>query len=160
VNSGETVKDAAGAMREAHVTEAVVMGSAGVTGIVTERDIIYKVVAAGLDPHTVKVREIMSSPVEVIENTAHAGDAIAKMSRLGIRRLGVCKNGKFMGLVTQMNLASGKLTTTAPLPELAKPGGLVCPYCGASAKDVRDLSKHIDHAHLGLGLLEGDVSKW
>jgi CBS domain-containing protein len=160
LNSNDTVKEAAGAMRSLGVTEAVVMGGEGVTGIVTERDIIYKVVAAGKDPQVMRVREIMNSPVEVIEDTARAGDAIVKMSKLRIRRLGVVKNGRFMGLVTQMNLASGNIATSAPLPELATPSGLMCPYCGASAKDAKDLSKHIDRAHLGLGLLEGDASKW
>ncbi len=35
-----------------------------------------------------------------------------------------------------------------------------CPYCGATMKDQKELSKHIDQVHLGLGLLEGDKSKW
>ncbi|MEM0444813.1 MAG: hypothetical protein QXW60_03575 [Nitrososphaerota archaeon] len=35
-----------------------------------------------------------------------------------------------------------------------------CPYCNALFETPRDLSKHINQAHIGKGLLEGDRSKW
>lgn len=160
VSMGDAVATAAREMREAGATEAVVMGDHGLIGIVTERDILYKVVAEGLDPRSTKVSAVMSAPVETIEDNSKVGDAIARMSKLGIRRLAVTKKGKFVGIVTQKNLASGRLGHDVPLPELAEPGGTTCPYCGAPAKDNRDLSKHIDRVHLGLGLLEGNLSKW
>lgn len=160
VARGDSVTEAAQSMKKSGVTEAVVLEDEAVTGIVTERDILYKVVAAGLNPRRVRASEIMSSPVETIGTKATVGDAIAKMSSLGVRRLGVMSDGKFVGLLTQKNLASGTLATNAPLPELADPKRLHCPYCGAEAKDVRDLSTHIDQAHIGLGLLEGNLTKW
>ncbi len=160
VSMSDPIAAAAKGMRTAGATEAVVMGESGLIGMVTERDILYKVVAEGLDPKSTKVSAVMSAPVETVEDTAKVGDAIAKMSKFGIRRLAVTRNGKFIGIVTQKNLASGKLGQHIPLPELADPGGTRCPYCGAEAKDNKDLSKHIDRAHLGLGLLEGDLTKW
>jgi signal-transduction protein with cAMP-binding, CBS, and nucleotidyltransferase domain len=160
VPPGASVTEAARAMKELGATEAVVFEQEEVEGMVTERDILYKVVAVGLDPRQVKVMDVMNSPVETIGTGATVGDAIAKMSSLGMRRLGVESEGKFVGLVTQKNLASDKPATSAPLPELADPRSLQCPYCGARAKDVKDLSKHIDQAHVGLGLLEGDRTKW
>lgn len=160
VSMGDAVATAAKRMREARATEAVVVGDKGLIGIVTERDILYKVVAEGLDPQSTKVSVIMSAPVETIEHNAKVGEAIAKMSKFGIRRLAVTKGGKFVGIVTQKNLASGRPGHDVPLPELAEPAGATCPYCGAPAKDNKDLSEHIDRAHLGLGLLEGNLSKW
>lgn len=160
VSFDDAVTGAARAMRDARATEAVVMQDGGLVGVVTERDILYKVVAEGLDPASIKVRAIMSAPVQTVEESPRVGDAIAKMSRLGIRRLGVTRKGKFVGLVTQKNLAAGGLGRHVALPELAEPGGLKCPYCGASATDSRDLSKHIDQVHLGLGLLEGNLENW
>ncbi len=156
----DTVTAAAMAMREGRATEAVVADGGGLIGIITERDILYKVVAEGLDPARTTVRVVMSAPVETVEEASKVGDAIAKMSKLGVRRLGVTRSGKFVGLVTQKNIASGRLGTYVSLPELAKPGAMSCPYCGESVRDSKELSRHIDRVHLGLGLLEGNLRKW
>jgi len=160
VSVKQSVAEAAAAMREAGTTEAVVMEGKRLVGLVTERDILYKVVAKALDPKDTLIGTVMSAPVETIEETSKAGEAIAKMSRVGVSRLGVMKNGKFVGLVTQMSLTSGRLRRRVLLPELTEPGGLKCPYCGAFERDGKELSKHIDQDHLGLGLLEGNLSKW
>ena len=160
VSYDDPVTDAARVMQKAGATEAVVMRDDDPIGIVTERDILYKVVAAGLDPSATRVRDVMSAPVATVDSAAKVADAIAKMSKLGIRRLGVTRKGKLVGLVTQKAMVSGGLEQNVALPELASPDALVCPYCGATMDDRDELSRHIDHAHLGLGLLEGDLSKW
>jgi signal-transduction protein with cAMP-binding, CBS, and nucleotidyltransferase domain len=159
VASGDSVVMAAREMMKGGATEAVVANGAEKIGIVTERDILYKVVAEGLDPGTTDVGAIMSAPVETVEENAKAGDAIAKMSKLGIRRLGVTRRGRFVGLVTQKNLVSGRLRASVPLPELSEPGGVRCPYCGSSAKDSGELSRHIDRIHIRLSLLEGGINR-
>lgn len=156
----DTVADAARIMQKAGATEAVVMRDDGPIGIVTERDILYKVVAGGLDSSKVKVREVMSAPVATVDSDAKVVDAIAKMSKLGVRRLGVTKKGKVIGLITQKAMVSGELGQHIALPELAVPDVFTCPYCGATLKDRTELSKHIDHSHVGRGLLEGDHTKW
>ncbi len=160
VSINDTAVSAAAAMKRAGATEAVVMEDGGLVGIVTERDILYKVVAEGLDPSTTRLGAIMSTPVETVGSSTKVADVVARMAKLGVRRLGVTEKGKFVGLVTQKNLAAGRLGQNVPLPELAEPGALTCPYCGASAKGSKDLSKHIDQVHLGLGLLEGNLTKW
>ena len=160
VRFDDSVTGAANAMQKAGATEAVVMRDGGPIGIVTERDILYKVVAAGLDPANVRVREVMSAPVATVDLNEMVVDAITKMSKLGVRRLGVTKKGKLVGLITQRAMVSGELGQRVLLPELATPGAFVCPYCGATMSDRVELSRHIDHAHLGRGLLEGDLTKW
>ena len=82
------------------------------------------------------------------------------MSKLGLRRLAVTRKGQLVGLLTQKAIVSGPLGQHVALPELAKPKAFSCPYCGASMNSREELSKHIDQVHLGLGLLEGDRSKW
>lgn len=156
----DTAARAAQVMQQSGSTEAIVVKEGAPIGIVTERDILYKVVAGGKDASRVKVSEIMSSPVQTVEETSKVMDAIGKMSKLGLRRLGVTRKGKLVGLVTQKAMVSGTLHQNVPLPELAAPGELSCPYCGASMKDKEELSKHIDQVHLGLGLLEGNATKW
>jgi CBS domain-containing protein len=160
VGFDDQVTDAARVMQKAGATEALVMRGYDPIGIVTERDILYKVVAAGLDPSIIKVREVMSAPVATVDATAKVVDAIAKMSKLGIRRLGVTRNRKLVGLVTQKAMVSGGLEQNVVLPELAPPNALACPYCGATMGDRDELSRHIDHVHLGLSLLEGDLGRW
>jgi hypothetical protein len=106
------------------------------------------------------VRDVISAPVATVDSAAKVADAIAKMSKLGVRRLGVTRKGKLVGLVTQKAMVSGGLEQHVALPELASPNLLACPYCGEIVGDRDELSRHIDRVHLGLGLLEGDLSKW
>ena len=160
VGEEESVHRAAVAMQKAGATEAIVMKGETPVGIITERDILYKVVAAGLSPQEAKSKDVMSSPLEPVDESAKVGDAIAKMSALGIRRLVVTRKGELVGLITQKAVVSGPRDQHVPLPELARPVGLSCPYCDAVMKTQQELSKHIDQVHLGLGLLEGDRTKW
>jgi CBS domain-containing protein len=159
VDSDDSVADAARMMQKTGATEAVVMRDDEPIGIVTERDILYKVVAAGLDSSTTEVRDVMSAPVATVDSGAKVADAIAKMSKLGVRRLGVTRKGNLIGLVTQKAMVSGGLEQHVALPELASPNALVCPYCGATMEDRDELSRHINRTHLGLSLLEGGLSR-
>ena len=160
VGPGDSIVKAAKTMQSLGSTEALVSTESGPLGIITERDILYKVVAAGQDPSKVVVQSAMSSPVSTIDADSKVRDAIARMAKLGVRRLAVTRNGKLVGLVTQKAVVSGTLDSSIGLPELAKPGELRCPYCDATMKDRTELSRHIDQVHVGLGLLEGDKSKW
>ena len=161
VSPDDSVAEAARVMQKEGQTEAIVVLDSAPQGIVTERDILYKVVAAGSDPSLVKARDIMSSPVHTIDESSMAGEAIAKMSRLGIRRLGVTRGGKLVGMITQKAVVTGNVEQNLPLPELAPRSGFACPYCNATAETREELSRHIDRAHMGgLGQLEGDFTKW
>ena len=161
VSATDSVAEAARTMQKADTTEAVVVSESVPQGIVTERDILYKVVATGSNPTVIKVRDIMSSPVYTVDEASSVGEAIAKMSKLGIRRLGVTRNGKLVGMITQKAVIAGKADQNIPLPELAHPERFTCPYCSAVMKSREELSKHIDRDHMGgLGLLQGDTSKW
>lgn len=152
VTSAETVSSAARKMQMLGSTEAVVVRAGVPIGILTERDILYDVVAAGLDPSSTKVVDVMSSPLESVEFGSKARDAIGKMIELGARRLGVLKNGKLIGLLVQKSVVSGFIREHVPLAELAAPGQLRCPYCGEDCKDSKALSQHMARAHVGLAL--------
>jgi len=86
---------------EKHATgSALVVGNGTPMGVVTERDILRKIVAAGKDPSYVTVKRIMSSPVISID----AGEDISKaseiMDRDRVRRLAVISDGKIIGKIT------------------------------------------------------------
>ena len=161
VGAGDSVSQAARVMKKEGATEAIVVRDSVPVGIITERDILYKVVAAGENPSITKVHDVMSSPVETVDESAKVSDAIAKMSRLGLRRLCVTRKGSIVGMITQKAVVTGNVGQNFTLPELAAPSGFVCPYCSATLKTREDLSKHIDHVHMGgMGLLQGDATKW
>lgn len=160
VAPSETVSDAVKKMKAEGVDSALVVLGGKPAGIITERDVLYKVVATGEDPTKLPVSRVMSSPVETIEDTAKTGDAIARMSKLDVRRLVVTHGGETIGVITQKSMVTGRLEGQVSLPELTRPKGVQCPYCGEVLKDSEQLSKHIDQTHIGKGLLQGDVSKW
>ena len=73
-------------------------------GIITERDLVIRVLAKNLAPDAVKATEIMTSPLLTIEPEATISEAARRMSRLNIRRLGVVYKGNLVGLVSSKDI--------------------------------------------------------
>ena len=151
VTADEPVSNAARKMQMLGSTEAVVVRAGTPIGILTERDILYDVVGAGLDPTSTKAVDVMSSPLETVEYGSRARDALGKMIDLGVRRLGVVRSGKLVGLLVQKSALAVFIHEHVPLAELATPGQLRCPYCGKESKDGKSLARHIAADHIGTG---------
>jgi len=99
-----SVREAAKLMRERHVGAIVVVDKRNYrcipTGVITDRDIAVSVVAAGVDPDTVTVRDVMSHPVATCTADQDIFDAIQTMRSHGVRRLPMLnENGDFAGFV-------------------------------------------------------------
>ena len=73
-------------------------------GIITERDLVARVLAKNLQPAAVKAKDIMTSPLATIEPDATISDAARRMSRLDIRRLGVLYKGDLIGLISSKDI--------------------------------------------------------
>jgi CBS domain-containing protein len=73
-------------------------------GIITERDLVVRVLAKNLQPATVKAKEIMTEPLATIEPEASITDAARRMSRLDIRRLGVIYKGNLVGVIASKDV--------------------------------------------------------
>jgi CBS domain-containing protein len=73
-------------------------------GIITERDLVIRVLGKNLKPNEVKAKEIMTSPLATIEPEATISDAARRMSRLDIRRLGVIYKGDLVGLISSKDI--------------------------------------------------------
>jgi CBS domain-containing protein len=69
-------------------------------GIITERDLVVRVLAKNLKPDGVKTKKVMTTPLITIEPDATMSEAAKRMSRLDIRRLAVIYRGKLVGIVT------------------------------------------------------------
>jgi CBS domain-containing protein len=73
-------------------------------GIITERDLVVRVLAKNLVPDAIKAKEIMTSPLVTIEPEATISEAARRMSRLDIRRLGVVYKGNLVGLISSRDV--------------------------------------------------------
>ncbi len=73
-------------------------------GIITERDLVVRVVASDLKPSKVAVKEIMSTPLITIGPDETLNEAGRMMSRLNIRRLGVMYKGELVGIVSSKDV--------------------------------------------------------
>jgi signal-transduction protein with cAMP-binding, CBS, and nucleotidyltransferase domain len=104
LDKGATAKSAAELMLVKNVGSVVVKDSGGFVGIVTERDLIRKIIASGKDPSSVKLGEIMSRPLITIDSGKGLGEATTLMVERKIRRLLVTENGKIIGIFTQRDL--------------------------------------------------------
>lgn len=83
----------------------IVQNNAGKSiGIITERDLVKRVVAKNLKPDTVKVKEIMTTPLVTVEPDATISDAARRMTRLDIRRLGVIYKGNLVGIISSKDI--------------------------------------------------------
>jgi CBS domain-containing protein len=73
-------------------------------GIITERDLVIRVLAKNLKPDTVKAKEIMTTPLVTIEPDAAITEAARRMNRLDIRRLGVIYKGNLVGIISSKDI--------------------------------------------------------
>ncbi len=102
--SDETIASAAKIMSENHVSCTVVMDNGSVSGILTETDFLKKVAVREKDFDRIKVRDIMSSPVETISPDLSVFDAIRIMEEKHIKRLPILEKKQLVGIVTQTDL--------------------------------------------------------
>jgi signal-transduction protein with cAMP-binding, CBS, and nucleotidyltransferase domain len=75
-------------------------------GIITEKDLVVRVLSKNLAPSAVKAKDIMTSPLVTIEPEATISEAARKMSGMNIRRLGVLYKGNIAGLVSSKDVLS------------------------------------------------------
>ena len=104
VSPDDTVDRAAAKMRTRDIGSLIVVQDGKPSGIVTERDIVTKVAARNLAPSSVRVRDIMSSPVVSIHSNEEVAEAARVMSDRKIRRLAVVDDGKLIGVITENDI--------------------------------------------------------
>jgi CBS domain-containing protein len=105
IDEDETANKAASNMDMHDLGAVIVQNKAGKSiGIITERDIVIRVVAKNLKPDTVKAKEIMTTPLVTIEPEANITDAARRMNRLDIRRLGVIYKGNLVGIISSKDV--------------------------------------------------------
>ena len=117
-----SVVDAAQLMRSHHVGDLVVVeeknGRKHPVGIVTDRDIVVEVVAAGVNPDSLKVGDIMGPEVATVRESEGLFEALRYMRDKGVRRMPVVdREGGLVGILTLDDLLS---LLAEEMTELAK----------------------------------------
>ena len=95
-----TVREAARKMRDSKIGALLVMRDERLVGILTERDVLNKVVADYRDPDEVQVREIMTRDVVVIKPGRSVRDAMRIVTQKHLRHLPVVDHDQLIGMVS------------------------------------------------------------
>ena len=82
-------------------------------GVITARDVVFKVMAKSIDPKNIKAREIASNPLVCIDQDMDFNEAATLMKKANISRLIVCDAKKIVGVVAMMDVMSAALIKRA-----------------------------------------------
>lgn len=100
-----SVRDAAILMKDKEVGSLLVEIAGEIKGIITERDILKRVVAEGRDANATRVMDVMTRQMITIPSNASMIQAAQMLNKHNIRRLPVEENGKIIGIVTARGIA-------------------------------------------------------
>ena len=108
-------------MREQKIGAIIVSSHDGhPVGIVTERDIVLRVVADGNNPKNTKAKEVMSSPLRLVNAEMKIVDAMRLMDKMNIRRLGVSYKDNLVGIISDRDILRIMPTILEIIRETAK----------------------------------------
>ncbi|MBL6599230.1 MAG: CBS domain-containing protein [Alphaproteobacteria bacterium] len=96
----DTVIDAVTLMRDRRIGAILVTNDQALVGIITERDIVFRVVAATRDPETTRIAEVMTTDPDVVAPGADVMTALERMQSGGYRHLPVVDGGALVGIVS------------------------------------------------------------
>jgi CBS domain-containing protein len=116
----DTVLEAVSKMNKFHIGSIVVTNNGRPMGIITERDILVKVVEPCMDPASIRAKDVMSKPVITIEPNAAVEEAAKIMARARIKKLPVVEGGKLVGIVTTTDIARASPTHIGIIEELMR----------------------------------------
>jgi len=123
-------------------------------GIITERDLITRVLAKNLLANKVKAKKVMTSPLLTIDPDESLTEAARKMSRLNVRRLGVIYKGNLVGLISSKDILAVTPELLETIQERAKiekeprpeeeapeprPLAGYCDHCGRWSDALKDI---------------------
>ncbi len=105
LDENSTVRKAVDIMNEFQIGSIIVLSEGKAVGIVTERDFLRRVIAGEKDAKTTKVKEIMTTPLVVVEPNMDLEEAVKLMFQKKIKKLAVVDANKLVGLVTLTDIA-------------------------------------------------------
>ena len=122
VRPDTSVKEVVATMNKLDIGSIVVVQGERPVGIITERDILKRIVEPCLDPETVTARQIMTSPVVTIDENASINEAAKLMAKKGVKRLLVTRNNdELVGIITFTDIVAKVPNMLSILEELVRP---------------------------------------
>ena len=122
IHRSATVEQAIRLMRANRVRSLVVEGSHRDSpyGILTEKDIVYKVIAPGKDSASIRVRSIMCQPCIHVPVHATVQEAAQILANVGMHRAPVIEHHQLLGIVSVTDILTKGNLTTSPRDELSQ----------------------------------------
>ena len=105
IDPNESVEVAARTMTRHNIGALPVCSNGKLCGMLTDRDIVTRCLAANRAPGSTRVRQVMTEQVTAVRPDMQTGAAAHLMGRLQIRRLPVVENGKLCGMVSLGDMA-------------------------------------------------------
>ena len=103
--SSEALRDAARTMREGDFGSMPVVDDGRLVGILTDRDIVVRGVAEGLDPTVARVGDVASRTPVAVAPDQDLDEAMELMAEHRVRRLPVVDDGRLVGVLSQADVA-------------------------------------------------------
>ncbi len=100
-----SVADASKLISKHNIGSVPVAQNGNVCGILTDRDIVLRCVAEGRDPKSIKVADVMTSPLISVSSTETVENAMQTMASEQVRRMPVVDSGKLVGYVSMADFA-------------------------------------------------------
>jgi len=152
ISPEKTVLETAEFMKKEKVGSLLVGTKNILEGIVTEQDLVYKIIAKKADPKTVLVKEIMTKRVITITPKNDIIQAMKRMSELNVRRLPVVEGDEIIGLVTEKDILKVqpelieividkikiREEERKPIKKITENEG-ICSFCGEYATELYEV---------------------
>jgi len=119
IDEDSTVKDAADVMNKFEIGCVIAVRKGKAMGILTERDLLKRVVAEGKDASKIKVKDIMTSPLVVAEPSMDLAEAVKLMFQMKIKKLPVVDGKRLVGLISLTDIARFQPQMISILKQLA-----------------------------------------
>ena len=121
VRLDSSVKEVVATMNKFDIGSIIVVQGDRPVGIITERDILRRVVEPCLAPEILTARQVMTSPVVSIRETASLDEAAELMAKKKVKKLPVMNEEKLVGIVTFTDIVTKVPTMLSVLEELLRP---------------------------------------
>ena len=105
IDENSTVKESAEVMNKFEIGCLIAVKKGKAMGIITERDLLKRVIADARDAAKTKVKDIMSSPLVVVEPSTDLEEAVKLMFQMKIKKLPVVDGKRLIGLISLTDIA-------------------------------------------------------
>jgi len=121
VRPDSSIKEVVATMNKFNIGSIIVVQGDRPVGVISERDILRRVVEPCLAPETLTAKQVMTSPVITISETASMDEAAKLMAKKKVRKIPVMNKQKLVGIVTFTDIVTKVLTMLSILEELVRP---------------------------------------